>query len=87
MGETTGRWPSHELDVADEAEVDGGALLVRAVELLAEVDVVAGHAQRVGAAGAQGVADLAVDLAVEGILDDPDGGGVGHAHAAAELGL
>ena len=38
-------------------------------------------------ASLEGFADLTVDLLIEGLLDDLDGGGVGDAHAAAELGL
>jgi hypothetical protein len=97
MGETTGRWPSasaflmsfrlHELDVADEADVHGLPLLVGPEDLLAEVHVVARHAERVGAAGLEGFADLPCDPVVEGLLDDLDGRGVGDAHAAPELGL
>ena len=77
----------HELDVTDEADVARFPLLVCAHELLTQVNVVTGHAERVGATGLQRFANLAVDLDVEGLLDDLHGGGVGDAHAATELGL
>ena len=77
----------HELDVANEANIDRLALVISTEVLLAKIDVVARHAERVSTARLEGFANLSVDLVVEGFFDDLDRRGVGNAHTASELGF